>query len=575
MQNLTPQNITVFFLSLGILLAMARIFGELAQKFHQPSVLGELFAGILLGPTVFGTLAPRVSAFIFPTNGPNAVALGAITNLAAMLFMVVAGMEVDLSTIWKQGKTAVSVSISGILFPFLLGLAASLVAPHALGRQAGADSLVFTLFFATALSISALPVIAKTLMDMGLYRSDLGMIVLGAAIFNDLIGWIAFAIILGLAGGSEGGSRSVGFTIALTVIFAGVMLTLGRWLIHRMFPFLQAYTKWPAGVLGFALTLSLLGAAFTEWIGIHAILGGFLVGVAVGDSSHLRERTRVTIDHFISFIFAPVFFAGIGLQINLLAHFSLRLVVTVFLIACLGKLAGGVIGAWWGGMPRREAVAAAFAMNSRGAIEIILGLLALQAGIIREPLFEALMIMAMITSLISGPALKIILRPEKKRQLRDVFSARLFLPRLKALTRREAIREMANAAGESAGLDPVVVETAVWKREEALSTGVGNSVALPNARVKGLSEPLIVVGVSEPGIDFDAPDDKPAQLIFLVLTSEDDPRARLDIRCELAGLFRDELTVQRALRSESFTDFLALLKAPIEAYPLQKCDLNV
>lgn len=224
-------------------------------------------------------------------------------------------------------------------------------------------------------------------------------------------------------------------------------------------------------------------------------------------------------------------------------------------------------------MPHREGMAAAFAMNSRGAIEIILGLLALQAGIIREPLFEALMIMAMITSLISGPAIRIILRSEKGRQMRDLISASLFFPRLKAFSRRDVIREMSTAASEAAGLDPEIVESAVWKREEILSTGIGRGVALPNARVRGLTDPLIVVGVAESGIDFDAPDDKPAQLIFLVLTPEEDPRARLDIVCELAGLFRDELTVQRAVRSESFTDFLALLQAPIAAYQPQKCNL--
>lgn len=169
-----------------------------------------------------------------------------------------------------------------------------------------------------------------------------------------------------------------------------------------------------AGVLSFALTLALLGAAFTEWIGIHAIFGSFIVGVAIGDSSHLHERTRETIGHFVSFIFAPVFFASIGLKLNFLIHFDFPLVVTVLTIACVCKLAGGTMGARWGGMPLREAWAVGFAMNSRGAMEIILGLLALEAGVIEQQLFVALVTMAIVTSMISGPAIRLILRPAGK-----------------------------------------------------------------------------------------------------------------------------------------------------------------
>ncbi|HVY55997.1 MAG TPA: cation:proton antiporter, partial [Thermodesulfobacteriota bacterium] len=361
MQSLTADNIVVFFLALGLLLGAARILGELAQRVHQPAILGELLAGVILGPTVLGTLSPELSAYLFPQQGPNAIALNTITTLAVVLFLLVAGMEVDLSIIGKQGKVAPRVSISGIVLPFLLGLAAAWFAPQALGRHADADPLIFTLFFATALSISALPVIAKTLMDLDLYRSDFGMIIISAAVFDDLAGWIIFAIILGLINSEASHSNHILLTIILTLAFAGVMLTFGRWIIHRSLPFLQAYTRWPGGVLSFALVLALLGAAFTEWIGIHAIFGSFLVGVAVGDSQHLRERTRVIIDQFVSFFFAPVFFASIGLKVNFLTHFDPTLVVTVLLIACVCKLAGGTLGARWGGMAKRESWAVGFA----------------------------------------------------------------------------------------------------------------------------------------------------------------------------------------------------------------------
>jgi Kef-type K+ transport system membrane component KefB/mannitol/fructose-specific phosphotransferase system IIA component len=568
MQSLTADNIIVFFLSLGLLLGVARVLGELAQRFHQPAVLGELLAGVTLGPTVLGSLAPEAGAFLFPQAGPNAIALNTITTLAVVLFLLVAGMEVDLSIIGRQGKVAPRVSISGIVLPFIIGLAAAWLAPQALGRDLDADPLIFSLFLATALSISALPVIAKTLMDLDLYRSDFGMIIVSAAVFDDLVGWIIFAIILGLINSASSHSNHILMTIVLTLAFAGIMLTLGRWLIHKLLPFLQAYTRWPGGVLSFALVLALFGAAFTEWIGIHAIFGSFLVGVAVGDSPHLRERTRVIIDQFVSFFFAPVFFASIGLKVNFLTHFDLTLVVTVLLIACVCKLAGGTLGARWGGMPKRESWAVGFAMNSRGAIEIVLGLLALQAGIIRDRLFVALVIMAIVTSMMSGPAIRLILRLGKKRTLLDAISSKLFTRELQAFSSSMAIHELSTMACEASGLNTSEVEAAVWEREEILPTGIGNGVALPHARIGGISKPIVAVGISGMGIDFDAPDDKLAHVIFLILTPIDAPDTQLEITAELAKLFRNYGMTERVLKIKSYTEFLALVRSStVEANP--------
>ncbi|MFZ2633005.1 MAG: cation:proton antiporter [Desulfosalsimonadaceae bacterium] len=564
METLTSPNITVMFLSLGILLFVARVLGELAQRFHQPAVLGELTAGILLGPTILGSLAPDLSKFLFPLHGPNAMALDTIATLAIVLFLLVAGMEVDLSTVWRQGKVGFKVGITSIVIPFSIALIAALVVPEALGRHPDADPLIFALFLAIAMSISALPVIAKTLMDMNLYRSDLGMVVVSAAMLNDLIGWIIFAVLLGLIDAPSGSGNHITLTIALTLAFTGGMLTLGRFLVHKMLPFVQAYTRWPGGELSFALILGLLGAAFTEWIGIHAIFGAFIVGVAVGDSSHLREHSRVIIDNFVSFIFAPVFFASIGLKVNFLTHFDLPLVSSLLVIACACKLVGGALGARWGGLPPREAWAIGFAMNSRGAMEIILGMIALQAGIIREQLFVALIVVAIATSMMSGPAMRLLLRTEKKWRLRNILSSKLFLRELKGTVRREAIHEMTAAACAAiGGLDAQSLETSVWKREKALSTGIGNGVAIPHARIDGLRESLVVVGISAKGIDFDSPDGKPAKVVFLMLTPGSEPGAQLEIASEIARLFRDPRMTDRVLSAKRFTDFLALVRAGI------------
>ncbi|HZJ71360.1 MAG TPA: cation:proton antiporter, partial [Planctomycetota bacterium] len=326
-----------FLLALGVLLGLGRALGELAYRLKQAPVLGEIVAGILLGPTVFGRVAPHAFETLFPATGPVAIARDGLAGFVVTLFMLVAGMEVELSTIWRRGRAAFAVSLTGIAIPFLLGLAAALFAPAALGAEPGADPTVFTLFFAIALSISALPVIARTLLDLNLYRSDMGMVVIASAVFDDLVGWIVFAIVLALL---QHGEHSTATTVTLVAGYAALMLTAGRWLIHRALPLIQAHLSWPAGVLGFALVLALFGAATTQWIGVHALFGAFMAGVALGDSRHLRENMRTTIERFVSSGLAPLFFATIGLGVDFYAHFDPALTVLVIVIACAGKVLG-------------------------------------------------------------------------------------------------------------------------------------------------------------------------------------------------------------------------------------------
>lgn len=409
MGPLTHHEITLMFLSLGLLLGLARVLGELAHRLGQPMVVGEILAGVLLGPTVLGRIWPKTMEAIFPATGNLPVVLSGLATLSIALFLLVAGLEIELSTIWRQGRTALSVAIAGIVVPFALGLASAQAAPYALGCEPDADPWIFALFFATALSISALPVIAKTLMDLGLYRTPLGMIVVSAAVFNDLCGWFIFAMILGMMEGGRSSGSQVGTTIVLTLALAVAMLTVGRWMIHRILPWLERCTSGPGGVLGFCFALALLGAALTEWIGIHAVFGSFLVGIAIGDSSHFRDQTRRTIHDFVGFLFAPLFFATIGLRIDFAAKFYPHIVLAVLLIACLGKILGCGLAARCTGTPPRRAWAIGFAMNARGAMEIILGLLALRSGIIRERMFVALVVMALVTSMMSGPAIKWLL----------------------------------------------------------------------------------------------------------------------------------------------------------------------
>ncbi|GAB4311350.1 MAG: hypothetical protein Kow0059_01350 [Candidatus Sumerlaeia bacterium] len=556
---LTHHDITTLFLALGIMLLIARLLGEIARVMHQPSVLGEILAGLVLGPTVLGTLYPEVTAWLFPTTGPVAAGIEAITTIGIALFLLVAGMEVNLSIVWRQGRPALLVGAMGMIIPFALGFAAGWLAPELLGKTPEASRPVFSLFLATALSISALPVVAKILLDLDLFRTDLGMIVVAAAIFNDLLGWMIFSVILGLMGGGTSHSLGLGFTIGVTVGFALFMLTAGRWLLDRSLPWIQAHLSWPGGVIGVILATTFFASALTEWIGIHAIFGAFLAGVAIGDSRHLREHTRVTLDHFISFIFAPLFFASIGLRVNFVQSFDMLLVAVIIAIATAGKVVGCGLGARWSGLSERESWAIGFGMNARGAMEIILGLLALNAGLIGERMFVALVLMALVTSMASGSLMQRILRTEKPPALTDYISGRRFIAALQGRTANEVIAELARAAAAGTTLDPEATAREIQAREELFSTALGNGVAVPHARVHGLKQPIIAVGLSREGVDFDAPDGRPARLIILILTPKEKTRIQLDILAHISRLFHDPHLVELALASTTYTHFRSVL----------------
>jgi Kef-type K+ transport system membrane component KefB len=225
---------------------------------------------------------------------------------------------------------------------------------------------------------------------------------------NDLIGWLIFSMVLGMIGKGHQNISLVN-TLMLTVGFTIIMLTLGRGLLNRILPWINKKLAWPGGLLSLSLALCFLSAAFTEYIGIHAIFGAFILGVALGDSEHMSERAKEIVHQFINNIFAPLFFVAIGLKVNFAVNFDWWLTLAILAIAFAGKIIGSGLGTRLGGFSWRESLAASFGMNARGAMEIILGLIALENGLINETVFVSLVIMALVTSMSSGPLMKWIL----------------------------------------------------------------------------------------------------------------------------------------------------------------------
>jgi len=411
----SEHDFALFLFQLFVILSVALTLGSFLRRLGQAAVVGEIVAGVLLGPSILGALAPDWALFLFPASQTHM--LGTIAWLGSVFLMLVAGTEVNLATLRHERRALLSTSLMGIAIPFALGLIFALYLP---GRYLvnSEQRWLFALFMAVAMSISAIPLVVKMLMDMNLLKTSLGHVIIGAAVVNDLIGWIFFAVILSMMGAGTSTGGSVVGVVVMTLAFTLICLTAGKIFMVRLFSFFHVLRLPSEGILGLAVLTAFFCAALAQWIGIHAIFGAFLAGVMIGETGEIVNHTRDTLRNFVLYIFAPFFFVSIGLRADFIAHFDPVLVFGVLVIACVGKVLGGTLGAALGGMKRPQALAIGFGLMPQGAMGIILAFLALEHSLIDEKVFVALVITAIATSIMSGPLIQWAMR--EKAAVRDV-----------------------------------------------------------------------------------------------------------------------------------------------------------
>lgn len=553
--HLTSEQVAIFLLSISLMLLMAKLFGEIFTKLRQPAIIGEILAGIFLGPTVLGMISPDTFNWLFRSSVETKIIMDGITTLAVVMLLIVTGLEVDLSIVIKQGKAAVATGLMGMVIPFVLGFLFALALPELFGVFDNDMKLVFALFLGTALSISALPVIAKTLMDLNIFKSKIGLTIISAAMLNDVLGWIIFSILLGMIGVSKI-ELNLAETILLIVLFSGIVLFIGRRLFDKIIPVINKKLSYPGGILNFVFILGFIGAAFTEYIGIHAIFGAFIVGLAIGDSVHLPHKSREMIQQFVTNIFAPLFFVSIGLRVNFIENFNLLLVVLILVLAFLGKVIGSGIGARMGGMSKNDSLAVGFGMNSRGAMEIILGLLALQYGLINEYVFVALVIMALVTSITSAPLMSIFLR--KKHSLNNLLRPELvFYTDLQ--NKEEVLKFLSDIAAKNLDINSEVISDELINQEKINPSGIINHLAIPHIRMNS-NKPLLVAAINKDGIDFNSPDNLSSRIIFLLLIPTSESEMQFKLLSEISRNFSDKTKVEELLNTKDEEEFVEKVK---------------
>jgi Kef-type K+ transport system membrane component KefB len=384
-------------IALAIVVVATRLVGALARKAGQSAVVGEIAAGILLGPSVFGALAPEASAVLLP---PAIIPpLQVLAELGVVFFMFRIGLELDTAALARDARTAFGIAQASIVLPALMGIALSWKLHPSLAGP-GVAFWPFALFVGVSMAVTAFPVLARILLDFGLLRTPLGAMAMSVAAIDDVTAWCLLAAVTGLVRAEPGAWI---YTAVLAPVFALVMLTFGRALLARLAS--APSSPWRVALL---IAGMLASAAATHAIGIHAIFGAFLFGALVPVQAPLAHAASSAIGGLVG-LMMPAFFAVTGLRtevglINGAAAWGTCLVVLT--VACAGKIGGAYLSARWAGVPAREAAALGALMNTRGLVGLVVINLGLSLGVITPAFFAMLVLMALTTTAMTSPLLQ-------------------------------------------------------------------------------------------------------------------------------------------------------------------------
>jgi Kef-type K+ transport system membrane component KefB len=402
------HTLAVFAAELILLLLAGRLLGEGLSRLGQPALFGQLLAGVLLGPSVFGALFPELRHVLFPDSKTLRSMIDGIAQTGILLLLLLTGMETNLALIRRRRRTVVSSSLFGIAVPFACGVALAYALP---GDVVPADStrLVTGLFLGTALAISSVKIVAMVLMEIGAIRRDLGQLILATAILDDTIAWIIIAVISGIAAHGTVDLASIGASLAGTTLFLAFSFTIGRRLVAALIVWVNDNLTIEVPVITAILVVMLAMALTTELIGVHTALGAFIAGVLIGQSPILTEHIESQLRGFIMAFFSPVFFAvaGLGMDLRTLLDPTLALfTLAVVLVASAGKFSGALIGGRVGGLTTRESLALAVGLNGRGSTEVIVATIGLSMGALGNQLYTMIVAMAVITTMAMPPMLR-------------------------------------------------------------------------------------------------------------------------------------------------------------------------
>ena len=431
----------IFLAELVVLILVGRLLGEAMQRIGQPSVMGQLLGGILLGPSLFGWLWPDAQHWLFPAAKEQKSMIDAVSQFGILLLLLLTGMETDLKLVRKVRRAAASISLTGVAVPFACGVTLGLLLPESLLPDPG-KRLLTSLFLGIALSISSIKIVAAIVREMNFTRRNLGQVIVASAIMEDTIGWIIIAITFGLAEAGTINVANVAISVLGTAIFLALSFTIGRPIVFYLIRWANDNFKSEFPVITTILVIMGGMALTTHLIGVHTVLGAFIAGVLIGESPILTKHIDEQLRGLILAFFMPVFFgmAGLSADLTILRDPQLLLLALgLIAIASIGKFAGAFAGGAIGGLTRAEALALACGMNARGSTEVIVAAIGLSMGALTQNLFTMIVAMAFVTTMGMPPMLRWSLarvplgKAERERLEREEFEAKGFVSNLERL----------------------------------------------------------------------------------------------------------------------------------------------
>jgi Kef-type K+ transport system membrane component KefB len=401
------SQIATLIMQIGVILMASMIIGRLCKRFHQPQVIGEMSAGVLLGPSLLGWVAPGVAAALFPPS--SLVALNSLSQVGLLVFMFIVGLELNPRLLRGRSRTALLISHTSILLPAFLGaLLAIYLYPRLSDGQVRFTH--FALFLAISMSVTAFPVLARILTERGLLRTEVGVIAIAGAAFGDVTAWILLAFLVALVRAGHLSGMSFWVTILGSLAYVGMAVFLLKPLLARLISWLQRRGAGVKEIMPVCLLAAFGSALITEWIGVHAVFGAFLIGALMPKERELTQALTERVEG-VTLLLLPLFFAFTGLRTSIALvsgaqmWFYCALVVAV---AIIGKAGGATVAARASGMGWRESGAIGALMNTRGLMELIVLNIGLEIGVISPALFTILVVMALVTTFMAGPLIELI-----------------------------------------------------------------------------------------------------------------------------------------------------------------------
>ncbi|MGL6154118.1 MAG: cation:proton antiporter [Cetobacterium sp.] len=407
MKGITEHNIFILLLQLSIIIFLTFISGNILKKYKQPTITGDILVGIILGPTILGKYYPNFFNFLFPEEIVQISLLDTIGWLGLFLVLLSTGIEVNLTSIWKQKKEALNIALLDIVIPIGIAMVFLSLLPDKIYGNLERKFLI-NIFTSVIMTISALPISIRILKDLKVLKSDLGFLIVSALTINDIIGWIIFTILLSFF---EIGKIEYGEFFKLTfytILFTVGSLTLGRKLMDKYLHWINIKNQRQSSeaieeIISLIFLCGIIFGLTTLAIGIHSLFGFFIAGIMVGDSKELSEETRNIIHKFVYSVFISIFFVNIGLKIDFFKEFNLFLSLFITFIGIFGRYLGAWFGSYILKKSSQERDIISIAHTPGGEMHIVVSILALRIGLLNEEFFVAIIFGALVSSIIAGP----------------------------------------------------------------------------------------------------------------------------------------------------------------------------